>query len=158
MSSWILSVTGIIILSSIICIIMPDGRSSDIVKCILAVITLMTVIKPIFNYENLTFNDEPFQVKKIEYQKDYLQYVNDEKKEEYYDGCQKILQSFNINGAKVSIDYCVDNAYALKIKKVTVDLQNDVIISDDEHIDIIEEIKMIISSYCGIELKFIEVI
>jgi flagellar basal body-associated protein FliL len=106
MTSWILSITSVIVFSSIIYIILPEGKSADLVKCILAIITLLVVIKPIINYEKLEYNtEENYKEIQINFQGEYLNYVEEKLVKKYSKNCIKIMQELGINDGKVIINH-----------------------------------------------------
>lgn len=158
MSVWILSIVSVVLLSSMIYLIMPEGKCTEIIKCIFALITLIVVLNPFINYDFNLLNVNSDNNFRLEYNENYLAHINDRKIEEYYNGCNIIFDNFSISGGKLLIDYNVDGDYNLNIKKVTINLSNAVIISDKEHIDIIEEITCAFANYLSINTKLIEVI
>ena len=59
---------------------------------------------------------------------------------------EKALEDIGVIDSIVKIDYVITNTFSYSIKNVFINLEKSVIKSDKEHIDIIEEIKKIVSN------------
>ena len=84
------------------------------------------------------------------YQENYLDYVNQKRINSLENDCTDVLLNIGVSGAKISLDYSVDENYQIMITKVNINLENAVIISGNKHIDIIEEIKTALSEYLSV--------
>ena len=148
MKEWIFSVCAISLITITISIILPQGKLGRFIKNIFAVLIMLVILQPIvkFDFDEIVFS--PLEGKNdILYQKDYIDYVNNKKVQFLEDDFENTIKQLGVNDATVEIlyDYC--NEYEFKVKKVYVNLENAVIVSDIEHIDIIEEIKDKLASH-----------
>lgn len=152
MKTWILSIGAIIILTSILTLILPEGKLGKNIKGIFSLIVVLIIVQPLIELKNgeIDFN-EIYTEKEILLQEDYIFYVNEQKITNYQNQCQFFLLDLGIKDAKTSIDYIVDEFGQVEIVLVNVDLENSVINSKDEHIDITKEISSGISKILNIE-------
>lgn len=152
MKNWIISLGTIIILSSLITIILPEGKLNKFIKCYLSLIIMIVIIQPITSIKSLNFCFENiFQGNQIELQYDYLEYVANIRINNYIDNCKKIAKDVGVDGLIVEIMYEIDENNEIIFNNVLLNFKNSVIISDKEHIDIIEEVKTSICKCLDVE-------
>lgn len=151
MREWILSVGTTIIFASIISIIIPEGKMNSYIKSILSILVILVIIKPMLT---TTINDYDFDKilnqDVVVLQDDFLNYTNDKKIQNIIKKCKIIINEIGIENPVVNIDYFVEENNQITIKEAKINLRNSVIISDKEHIDIIEDVKTVISDYLNI--------
>ena len=154
-SSWIMSIAGIICLSVIVELVIPDGQMNRYIKGIFAFIILLIIIMPIpkllkrdidlsniFNYENSIKIDE-----------DYIYQLNLDKMNLMKD---KIETDISKSGYKNVYVYLNCNIFdnVMQIKTISVDLRNIIITQNAEHNDISKirkHITQIIKQYIEID-------
>ena len=158
MKDWIVSISAVVIITAIVSLILPEGKLGKHIKSIFSIFIVFTIIKPIiyikdndFNYQNI-FNQD-----NIELQYDFIDYISNEKIEEYEKNCVDILEQNGIKKASVKLTYSLNNTQEIIIKFVSVDLKNSVINSDKAHIDIINEIKKLLATYLNIGIDLVNV-
>ena len=156
MKEWIISIIAIIILTTILNLILPNSKLKGIIKCCFSLVSILVVLQPILslNISELNFTSV-FNGNEIVLQENYLNYVNNEKINNYTQNCISLLDDLGINGAEVIIQTSLNDDFDIKFEKVQVNLKNSVLISDKEHIDIIEDIKKTLSDYLKIEEKLV---
>lgn len=151
MKEWILSIGTTVLLTTIISLILPDGKIGKFIKGIFLIIVLLVILKPLANIKDSGLSDMSIFVNtETNIQSEYLNYIYDKKIKKHEEVCEKIIENIGIYKAKTSIQYSISEM-GMEIQKVNINLKNSVIISDKEHIDIIEEIKANIMSYLNIE-------
>lgn len=136
-SSWIMSIAGIICLSVLIELLMPDGQMNRYIKNIFSFIIVLVVILPLpkllktdFNYENIFYNQES-----VEVDENYLYQLNlDRLNKLKYDIEEEILKNGYKNVSVYLNSSIFDNS--MLIKSVSVDLESLVITQNAEHNDI----------------------
>lgn len=136
-SSWVLSIVGIIILTVIVEITMPDGNINKFIKGILVIFTVFVMVAPIANidiWEGINVND--FE---ISLDKDYLEDVNMQIITEYKAVIENKLLEQGYEG--VSVDINIKNTENLEIDTIFVYLSNLVLKNKDESINIYNNIK-----------------
>ena len=160
MKSWILSVGAMILLTAIITIILPKGKTSGLIKSVFALLSLLVIIQPVTALKN---GDSDFSIPSISggneiiIQENYLEFIARKRNENNEKNCEKILTENGINGATVSIEYTTDENASYEIQKVTLNFENSVINSDKEHIYIIETAIEKIAEYLDTDSEVIEV-
>ena len=153
-SAWIMSITGIICLSVLVELILPNGQMNKYIKGIFSFIILLVIISPIpkllhkeFDYTNMFGNNE------IQVQEDYIYQINLDK--------ISAIQN-NINDEIVSYGYCnvvarIDSDIfdsTISFKAVYVDLSQLNISKEAVHtniIDIKKDILKIVTSLTNLE-------
>ncbi len=159
MKSWILSVGAMILLTAIVSIILPKGKTSGLIKSVFALLSLLVIFKPVAALKNgsiefpLTFVSGG---QDIIIQDNYIQYVFNKKNENNQKYCEEILSENGIDKAIVTIEYYVEEIATYKIQKVILNLEKSVINSDKEHIHIIETAIEEIAEYLNIDTEVIE--
>lgn len=150
MKTWLLSVGAMILLTALITLILPNGRTNKLIRSVFALLTLLVIVQPLVSLKtgeaeivipSITNDNE------IYLQEDFLGYIIEKRNENKEKECGKILSEKGINGAFVEIGYITDGKASYEIKKVTVNLTESVIFPDKEHIDIIEVIRTEIADY-----------
>ena len=116
-------------------------------------------MQPILNLNISEFNfTSVFNGNEIVLQENYLNYVNNEKIKNYTQNCISLLDDLGVEGAEVIIQSSVNDDLVIKFEKVLVNLKNSVLISDKEHIDIIEQAKKSIAEYLNVSNDVVEII
>lgn len=152
MKEWALKILISVLILSSISIILPTGKLSSYIKYVFAIILIPIVIEPVLMIKNNNFDfNTVFNETEVQVQNDYLDYISEQKINEYNSLLNVLLNNLGVLGAKVDLLYNIDENYIIHIKKVCIDLTNSVINSDKEHIDIIETIKTAYSEYLHID-------
>lgn len=152
MKEWALKILISVLILSSISIILPTGKLSSFIKYVFAIILIPIVIEPVLMIKNNNFDfNTVFNETEVQVQNDYLDYISEQKINEYNSRLNVLLNNLGVLGAKVDLLYDIDENYIIHIKKVCIDLTNSVINSDKEHIDIIETIKTAYSEYLHID-------
>ena len=155
MNSYLLSISVIVFLTSIISLILPDGKMGKYVKSFFSILILLVIISPIFKFDEFDFDSQLNEANLI--QDDYLYYINDTKTKSLEEECESLIEKQGVNNVVVDIDYFIDNEYVYSIKKATIFLDNAVINKNDEHININEELIKTVSKYLNIEKGAVKV-
>ncbi len=149
MWDWVVSVGLVILISTLISLLIPDGRLTGIVGVILSITVVFTLVKPL---DNSNFNFEiPTIDASVEIDYSYAEYSNYLKSNYYSKQCIDLLKKEAIDDAEIVIDYQTDEFRLFKINFVKVFLCKEVINSGGEHIDIIDKVKTLISNSLNIE-------
>ncbi len=76
-SMWILSVAGIVVISVLLELVLPEGQINKYVKSIFSFIVLLVIILPLPKLFNKDFSiDNIFQSQEVSLQEDYLHELN----------------------------------------------------------------------------------
>ena len=158
MKSWIISISAVVIITAIISLIVPEGKIGKYIKSIFSLFIVFTIIKPLFYIKNTEFKYEDiFDQNEIELQFSFIEFISEEKINEYENNCLIILENEGVSNGIVEIVYSHEDQSKIKIEFISVNLENSVIISDKSHIDIIKDIKKNISTYMNINIDSVKI-
>lgn len=145
LSNWILSIAGIICVSVIVELILPDGQMNRYIKGIFSFIIILVVIMPIPKLLNRDFDfSNIFDNSGYEINSDYLYQVNLDKMNSVKNEIEKQIEKRGYLNVVVSINCDIfDNN--MQYKSIFVDLSDLVISGQAEHNNI-SKIKKDISS------------
>lgn len=155
MKNWILNVVSIIFIIVIFSIFLPESRVGKYAKSILSVFILIITISPIIKNDFSRIEEEVVFNEDYLIQEDYLYYINDYKVNLIKEKCNKLLIELDISNAVLDVEYNINDAYNVEIKKVNINLSESVINSVKPHKYIIDEIKNEISKQVGISKELI---
>lgn len=155
MSAWILSIVGIILVTTLVSIVLPEGKLARYVKSILAFATILVVIAPLkeIGGKELDFSGI-FTSSESGYQESFLYYINEKKAAALEQGCLANLEEAGMTGAKVTVLFVDDVTFS--IEKVQVNVKNLVCQEDKPHNDRNVEIRRRLAEYLKIEVWQVE--
>lgn len=133
LSNWILSIAGIICVSVIVELILPDGQMNRYIKGIFSFIIILVVIMPIpkLLYRDLDFSNI-FDNSGYEIDSDYLYQVNLDKMNSVKNEIENQIEKRGYLNVVVSINCDIfDNS--MQYKSIFVDLSDLVISGQAEH-------------------------
>lgn len=152
-STWILSIAGVVCLSVIVELILPNGQMAKYIKGIFSFIIILVIIMPIPKLFKMNFDfSNVFNTDEIHLQEDYLYQLNLNKilkiKTEIEDdvtemGYQNVVVSINADIFASSVEF----------KSVSVDLRHIVITPNAPHMHIVD----IRYDIVGLVQKYIEI-
>lgn len=148
-SSWVLTIVGVIIITVIVEITMPDGNINKYIKGILVIFTVFVMVSPITNlniFESIKNSDYD-----IKLDDSYLGDVNSQIANEYKIIIESKLKTNGYENVTVDIDLKDDEK--LEIDAVFVYLYDLVLKSNDESINIYNNIKSIIKSVVVVDAE-----
>lgn len=153
-SSWVLSIAGVICLSVVADFILPEGQTGKYVRGIFSFIILLVMISPLpklLNKENFS-NLFGFDYV-IEVDEDYLYQLNLDRLSYCKQEIEEQIQKYGYKNVEVYLN-CDIFDKQMKFKSITVDLKGLVISKDAEHKNIAkirEDITKIILSCVEID-------
>ena len=139
MKEWILSIAVTVLAVSVLSLLLSNGKTSKVIKAVMAFITVLVIIRPILQTDFSSFDvSNIFGSDNIEYQEHYLGFIEENKKESYKKDCLNLLYEWGIKIEEEELNIITDDEIDGKVvvKKIIVNLKNAVIITDKEHIDI----------------------
>ncbi len=123
-SSWLLSIAGVIILSVLAEFVLPDGQINKYTKVIFSFVVLLVIIAPLPKILNKDFDfSQFFKSEENVLQEDYLYQVNLDKLTALNQKIVAEIKDEGLNGVEVSINANV-LCKELEIFGVYVDLEN----------------------------------
>ncbi len=153
-STWIMSIAGIICLSVIVELMLPDGQMNRYIKGIFSFVIILVIIMPIPNLIGKEINfSNIFDYDNVAVDEDYIYQLNLDKINIVRDEIENDIQLHGYENVKIYIDCDIfDNA--MKFESITVDITNLVISENAEHKNIAkikDDITDIIQSHLQID-------
>ena len=152
MNQWLYSIVVSVIITTIISMILPDGKLRKTIQCIFSIVLILIVINPILNAnkKSYSFISNDYVIEN-NISTEYLNFIYDIKSECMSNDCIEILSENGISNAEILVNYAINEDYSFSIKLINVNLSNAVISSNKEHIVVIEEVKSILSNELNIK-------
>lgn len=147
MSAWVLSLIGVVLISCVITIILPDGRLGKVIKGICSLVITLVIIYPLLSKDSINsvfvLDDNNIQ---IDVQEEYVNYVFESRAEQTINEIINLVENKGVKDVICDVGYEKYNGNNnFTINFILINLNNAVIISDKEHILVIEEIISIVS-------------
>lgn len=153
-STWILSIAGVVCLSVIVELMLPDGQMNRYIKGIFSFIIIFVIIMPLpsllgkeFDFSNI------FDYEEISVDDDYIYQLNLDKINIAREEIENEIESHGYENIKIYINADIFNN-SLTFKSITVDISDLVISKNAEHNNITkikEDITDIILNHVQIE-------
>lgn len=147
LSSWIISIVGIVVLGVLMDLIMPDGEMRKYIKSIFSVFVVFIMINPVLKIDinKIDFNKFIYNESSVEINQNFLNNYNKEYKQSLELICEENLKNAGFSGVEVVI--CLDlSKTSFEIEKVKLDLKNLVINTNMVHIDKYKEMRNVVVS------------
>lgn len=127
-SSWILSLVGVIIVGLLTEILLPNGKTSKLIKAIVAIFSMFVLIKPLKNFNIQNFNFSEVISSNITIDDDFVEERSEEKIKELENIIEENLSLSGYKNIKIFINYeYIEKNY--NINTIYVDLC-DLVLSD----------------------------
>ena len=155
-STWVLSIVGIIVLSIVVDLILPKSSTADFIKNIFAYVIIIVIISPIFNFlsnKNFSISDF-FESNEIVLQEDFLSSVNKQMLNSLEEKIENDTKNNGLLGVEVGLTADIFES-KLTITKVSVDLTDLVIQENFEHINIKTSITQSVLKFVSIGEEYI---
>ncbi|MCI7003011.1 MAG: hypothetical protein MR904_01540 [Clostridia bacterium] len=150
-SAWILSIAGICMLSVIIDLVIPDGKTNTIIKNVFSYAIVLVVILPLPKlFKNNTDLNDLFSPVDFPMQDNYIYNINQAKLDKWTQDINDDLVNGGIYGAVVSISANIFERN-MEINAVYVDLYNVVISNENKNINIKTEVVRVVLNYINIK-------
>lgn len=139
LSAWVLSIVGIVVLTLMVDIIIPEGNTGKYIKGVFAMLTVFVIAMPLPKIFNSEFDLEEFLQQNTSASADYdvlenIYYMRLERLE------QKIITSAESEGIKnmeVKINALNNNSF-VEIQSIEINLKNVVIEEKNPNINIVD--------------------
>ena len=150
-SNWILSISGVVVLSIMVDMFLPDGKLNSFIKTIFNFTIILVVITPLPNLFKKDYNlEDMFPSQNIVLQEDYIYQLNYDKLMILEEQIEKSFNEKGLVGAKAYISADIFTLQ-MKIDKVFVDLSQMVIHENYENINIESEVVNCVKKYVDIK-------
>lgn len=153
-SAWILSIAGIIALSVVVELLLPEGSLNKYIRAIFSFIVVLVIIAPLPSLVGKKYALSDIQIEEnYSLQEDYIYQLNVYKTEALQESISLEIKNHGYDGVIVSVS-CEKSSSDFEIKAIFVELDNLVILDKAAHKDILdieEEIFEIILSYAKVD-------
>ena len=143
MSSYILSILGIVIAGVLIEIIVPSGSINKYIKGIYSLFVVAVIITPILN---LVSKQPEFKFAFNDYTVDeeLFEYIGNQRANQLEENIKNSLKNEGFHGVDIMLEFSIENN-TLTYKNCNVNLENLVIDSDKQHINKYEFITKVVT-------------
>ena len=151
-SAWILGIVGVVVLSIIVDLVMPNGSTSKFIKNIFAFVIVIVILSPIVSFlskKDIKLEDI-FENNNITIQEEFLSNVNQKILNKLQKELENDIEEFGISGVQVGLKANIFEE-KLNIEQVSIDLKKCVIDENISHIDIKTSILKIVLRKINIE-------
>ena len=152
LSSYILSIVGIVFLGVIVDLIMPDGEMNKFVKGAFALIAVFVIVSPVQKLfkSNFDIGEVFYNQNAIQTDRDFLEATTKQMKTELETILKVKLKDAGFDNVNVEIS-CEMSNNVLEIKKVEIDISKMVINANMAHINKYTEIKNVATNFLNVE-------
>ncbi|MBQ3214366.1 MAG: hypothetical protein IJB10_05140 [Clostridia bacterium] len=149
-SSWILSITGIILVILIVEIVLPNGKTNKLIKSIVSVFSIFVIISPLKNFELSSLNISSMFKSEMQIDSDFINNRNNEKIIAFENLIEKTLFENGYKNVKITIKGTY-NKERLEIETAFVDLRELVLLDKNLNINKYTNIMAIIKKIISVE-------
>ena len=151
-SSWILSILGVIILSILIDLILPEGKTSGFIKNLFGYIIIIAILSPVFSFlTNTKFEvNDIFKTQNVQIQEDFVSSINRQMLNSIEDAIEQECKKIGLLNVKVGISADIFSS-EIALKNVNIDMQNLVIHQNFKHTNIKDSITEIVQKNISVK-------
>ena len=151
LSSWVVSIVGIVLLGIVADVILPQGQTNKYIKSIFSIITIFVIVSPLPKlFDNLANTDEIlFSQEAVFVDDSFVDGIKELKKQKEEAFLHDLFEQNDIFGAKAQIVEKSDS-YIFVVDFVSINIKNAVIQNKDKNINIKEKLKQIVAGYLGV--------
>ncbi|MBQ9792612.1 MAG: hypothetical protein IJW32_02560 [Clostridia bacterium] len=149
-SSWILSITGIIIVTLLVEIILPNGKTNKLIKSIIAIFSIFVIISPLNKFDISSLNPTSIFQSEIQLDSNFIDNRNKEKVIAYEGLIKDSLLQNGYKNIKISLKAAFDGE-KLIFENAFVDLRDLVLLGNTLNINKYTNIIAIIKKVITIE-------
>lgn len=147
LGGWVLSITGVVLLGTIIDLLLTKSRLKTFIRAIFASVTVLIIVTPIPAFIKSGLKAD-FDWGGIELDDGYLDYAENYKLNALARSVEAALEKDGITKAAVTVEGEVKEE--IVVRSVTINLSDSVIDGETEHINKYAEVKKKVSGYLGI--------
>ena len=158
-SAWVLSIVGIVLLTLVVDIVLPEGQTGKYIKSVLSIITVFVIASPV---PTLLSGDIDVSGVMSDYDaadvdEAFLQDLFETRMEAVKDTLESEFAEEGVSGVKIDISYEKDG-YVFEIKKILLDTTDAVIDGSDKNINIKETVRGVTQNALDVPSDMVEVI
>ncbi|MBE7082071.1 MAG: hypothetical protein E7378_00105 [Clostridiales bacterium] len=151
MSAWVLSIAGVCLLSVVVDLFLPEGKTNSSIKNVFSYVIVLVVLMPVGSLLKNGFSfDDVFSMVEFETQDEYIYNTNQAKLDKWTLDINNELTEHEIYGVTVTISANIFET-DMQINAVYVDLYNAVINAEKPNINIQTEVVEIVVDILNID-------
>ena len=154
LNAYVTILGALVVTVTLLSLLLPKGKTQKVVRTVLSLTVALSVLKPVIvlNGEDLESIGDGF----LTVQEDFIYFSDEYVIKLQQIACENIVNNYGIENCEVIIGY-EKSGDITEIKKVDVNLFDQVIISDEENIDIKEEITEAISAFLKVKREIVSI-
>lgn len=158
-SAWVLSIVGIVLLTLIVDIVLPDGQTGKYIKSVLAIITVFVIASPVPSLisGDIDIGSVVSDYDAAEVDETFLQDLFDARVEILKNTLAAEFEKSGIEKVEITITYDKEE-YTFGIEKILLDTTNAVSDEGDKNINIKEKVKDITTELLDVPSDAVNVI
>ncbi|MBQ9715331.1 MAG: stage III sporulation protein AF [Clostridia bacterium] len=151
MSSWVVSIVGIVLLGLVADVVLPQGQTNKYIKSIFSIVTIFVVVSPLPKlFDNFANTDEiVYSQESVFVDYSFVDSIKGLKAQEKESFLLDLFELNDIYDAKVQI-YAKSDSDIFVVDFVSINIKNAVIQNKDKNINIKEKLKQIVVDYLGV--------
>ncbi len=150
-SAWVLSIAGVCVLSVLVELVLPEGKTQKYIKTVFSFFVIIVIIAPLPKLAKSDFSlDSIIAGDNVELQEDFIYQINRDKLDAISQDIESDLNQQGIRGVQVLVSANIFTSN-LEIEAVFVDLFEMVITQESQHINTHETIKRTVKKYVDIK-------
>jgi len=151
MKEWLFSVGVFITVLAVLKIIIPKGKTHRTINAVFGIMSIFVFVQPVMALKSDDFSLQSVFDHDTMFQTDFIDYITDKSVSFNKAELKKYIDEEYGADCSVDVYYDTDEKYAIIVKKIVINLNGSVILSNGEHIDIIEEIKKDANKYFNVK-------
>ena len=151
MSSWVVSIVGIVLLGLVADVVLPQGQTNKYIKSIFSIVTIFVIVSPLPKlFDNFANTDEiVYSQESVFVDYSFVDSIKELKTQEKESFLLDLFEQNDIYDAKVQI-YAKSDSDIFVVDFVSINIKNAVIQNKDKNINIKEKLKQIVVDYLGV--------
>ena len=157
-SKWLISILSVVISGVLVDLLLPNGKLNGFIRAIFGFLAVTIIISPLpsiinreLSFENVIYNYGATQI-----DQDYVDSSIKNIITNLENATEQELKNEGFENVNVVISYIIEN-YKYTIKKVSLDIKNLVINSNQVHINKYTEMKQIVVNFLNVSTEEVEI-
>lgn len=150
-TGWVLQIVGVVILSVLVDIIIPEGQTSKYIKSIFSVVVILVIVSPIPKLISMEFSvEEVFKDEQVEYvDEQFLEFYKEIQTTQIINNITAMLENSDYKVKSINVE-TNPNKTDLELQKILIILNKKGINWENGHINITEKVRQIVLSIVNI--------
>lgn len=157
-SKWLISILSVVISGVLVDLLLPNGKLNGFIRAIFGFLAVTIIISPLpsiinreLSFENVIYNYGATQI-----DQDFVDASIKNIITNLENATEQELKNEGFENVNVVISYIIEN-YKYTIKKVSLDIKNLVINSNQVHINKYTEMKQIVVNFLNVSTEEVEI-